>query len=245
MPVAPAARLAWEIAASLPQPAFFAAHTVPGMDVQGLMQPALVSSIEPTALSFLDPESSAEYLAAVFENRDPPADTEIIFLEDALAGSSSDHRKRLNRGRELLRRRRKTLVFAESRAGSPELFDDLRDFLATFRDIVDLRPAASEDDHLWDMAGAFGSDRIAATLPAVVTRGSMLVKDGVVHRKAPRAYRCPACGGELTRTETILRFVYAPAESAAQAVPGYLCECGEAWPDPEAASKAHRAAFKI
>ncbi len=243
MPASRVARLAWQVSAS-PPPSFFGAHIAPGVDVQGLMQPALISLLEPAGVSFLDPEASAEYLDAVFEDREPSADTEIVFLEDALAGSSSDRRKRLNRGRELLRRRRKTLVFAESRAGSPELFDDLRDLTATFRDIVDLRPAASEDDHLWDMAGAFGRNRIAATLPAVVTRGSMLIKGGIVHCKTPRTYRCPACGSELTRTETILRFVHAPAESAAQTVSGYLCECGETWPDPAAVRNAHRAAFK-
>lgn len=206
MPPPATARLAWEIAAAFPQPAFYGVHITPGMDVQRLMEPALISWIERPAVSFLDPETSREYLDAVFEDREPPASTEVIFLEEAFAGSSSDRRKRLNRGRELLRRQRKTLVFAESRAGSPELFDDLRDLLDTFRDIVDLRPPASEDDHLWDTAGAFGHARIAATLPAVVTRGSTLIKDGVVHRKAPREYRCPACGGQMIRSETILRF---------------------------------------
>jgi hypothetical protein len=243
MPVSPDIRLAWEISASRPQPAFFGAHIAPGMDVEELMQPALVSSIEPSEVSFLDPNTSAEFLDAIFADRKPPADTSIVFLEDALSGSSSGLRERLNRGRELLRRQRRTFVFAESRAGSPELFDDLRDFLAIFRDIVDLRPAASEDDHLWDTTGAFGRDRIAANLPAVITCGSILVKNGIVHRKAPRRYRCPTCGGDLTRTETVLHFVHAPAETASQTVRGYLCPCGETWPDPEVVRAAYNAAF--
>lgn len=238
-------RLAWVITASRPDPAFFGAHIAPGMDVKELIQPALSAMPEPAAVSFLDAERSLDYLDAVFENREPPADSEIIFLEDALAGSSAERRMKLNRGRELLRRRRKTVVFAESRAGSPELFDELRDLLATFRDIVDLRPAASEDDHLWDTGGSFGLETIASTLPAVVTRGSMLIKDGIVHRKAPRAYRCPTCGGPLKRTETSLRFVHAPAASAVQTLPGYVCECGETWPDPQAVRGAHRAAFRV
>ncbi len=240
----PAARLAWEVSVSRPHPAFFGAHTLPGENIRKLMKLALGPMLDLAEVSFLDAERSLDYLDAIFEARESPTESEVIFLEDALAGSSGELRRRLNRGRELLRRRRKTLVFAESRAGSPELFDDLRDLLATFRDIVDLRPAASKDDHLWDTGGSFGRERIASTLPAVVTRGSMLIREGIVHRKAPPVYRCPVCGGLLRRTETTLRFVHAPAASAVQALPGYVCDCGETWPDPEAVRDAHRAAFK-
>ncbi len=236
------ARLAWEISASRPHPAFFGAHIVPGLDVRRHMQPVM-QVLPKDAVSFLDASGSRDYLDAVFDDGDPLESSEVIFLEDALAQSSDQHRARLNRGRELLRRLGKTLVFAESRAGSPEFLDDLRDLLATFRDIVDLRPPVSEDDHLWHTGSNFGLGRIAGDL--TTTRGAMIIKGGIVHRKgAPQAYRCPVCGGGLKPTEVTLRFVHAPAESALQTTPGYVCECGESWPDPRSVRSAHTAAFK-
>ncbi len=79
----------------------------------------------------------------------------------------------------------------------------------------------------------------------VETRGSTIIKAGVVHRKAPRTYRCPICGKKLQPDTVTVRFVHAPPESSAQRVPGYRCECGEEWPDPQEIRNAYRAAFRI
>jgi uncharacterized protein (DUF433 family) len=151
----------------------------------------------------------------------------------------------LNRGGELLRRLRMAMNSVESRARDTKVMGDLRGLLATLRDLIDLHPSVVEEDYLWNTAGAFGLQRVAGTLPKVVTRGSILIKDGIVHRKAPLVYRCPDCGGELTRTETVVRFVHASAELAEQRVPAYECECGEVWPDPRAMRGAHRSAFGL
>ncbi len=238
-----AARLAWEISSTRPDPAFFGAHVLPGLDLREHMRSAITQLLPAEAILFLDTDDSRDYLEAVFKDDDPLESSEVIFFEDALAPSSHRRRIQLNRGRELLRRLGKTLVFAESRAGSPESLDDLRDLLATFRDIVDLRPAASEDDYLWDTGSAFGLSRIAGDV--TTTRGAMIISAGIVHRKSPQAYRCPRCGGELRRTEVTLHFHYAPTESAEQVVPGYVCDCGETWPEPRSVRSAHQAAFKV
>ncbi len=236
-------RLAWEISSTRPDPAFFGAHVVPELDLREHMRPAMTRLLPTDAVSFLDTDDSRDYLDAVFCGDDPLERSDVLFLEDALAPSSHRRRTQLNRGRELLHRLGKTLVFAESRAGSPEALDDLRDLLATFRDIVDLRPPTSEDDDLWDTGTAFGLHRVAGDL--TTTRGAMIISAGIVHRKTgPPPYRCPRCGSELKRADTTLRFIHAPAASAEQTVPGYVCGCGEAWPDPRSVRSAHRAAFK-
>ncbi len=238
-----AARLAWEISSTRPDPAFFGAHVLPGRDLREHMRPAITQRLPTEDISFLDPDESHDYLEAVFMDDDPLGSSEIVFLEDALAPSSHRGRIRLNRGRELLRSLGKTLVFAESRAGSPEALDDLRDLLATFRDVVDLRPPASEDDYLWDTESAFGLGRIAGGV--TTTRGATIISAGIVHRKRPLEYRCPHCGGELKRAEVTLRFYHAPRESAEQVVPGYFCDCGETWPEPRSVRSAHQTAFKV
>ena len=237
-------RLAWEIAASRPSPAFFGAHVVPGLDLRSHMQAVMMQRLPEAAVSFLNKGESHDYLDKVFEGGNLLESAEVIFLEDALARSSHRRRARLNHGRELLRRQGKTLVFVETRAGSPEALDDLRDLLATFRDIVDLRPRASENDHLWDMGSALGLGAIASEL--TTTRGATVIKAGIVHRKTgSQIYRCPMCGGVLRPADTTLRFFPAPQQSAEQVVPGYVCGCGETWPDPRFVRGAHTAAFKV
>ncbi len=208
------------------------------------MQPVMTQMLPADAVSFLDTDDSREYLDAVLGDDDPLKSAEVIFFKDALAPLSHRSRARLNRGREPLRRLGKTLVFAESRAGSPEALDDLRDLVSTFRDIVDLRSPVSEDDHLWNTGSTFGFGRIAGDL--TTTRGAMVIKAGIVHRKSGLLeFCCPSCGGELKRADATLRFVHASPESAEQTVPGYICECGETWPDPRSVKSAHQEAFKV
>ncbi len=101
----------------------------------------------------------------------------------------------------------------------------------------------STDDFLWDTGSSFSLERIAGDL--TTTRGATVIKGGIVHRKgAQPAFRCPRCGGELKRATANMRFLYAPAESAEQTVPGFVCECGQDWPDPRSVRNAHEAAFK-
>jgi hypothetical protein len=238
---AAAERLAWELEAERGQSALFGARIGSEVDLQDLMPMLGERGLTTVALSA---EASQSLMLEVMQGQARFPDADAIILTDALALLPPPARARANRSREAWLSTRRCFLFAERTAGSPEALAELRDLVAVFRDVVDLRPDVGHDDHLWDTGAAASLDLLARHIPTT-TRGPTLIIGGRVRYKQRPVPRCPDCGGVLESATVSLRFEHAPAATAVQAVPGYRCACGSEWPDPAAMRLAHAQAFGL
>ena len=146
-------RLAWELETEQGQSALFAAHYGSSEDLEELVP--LLGRRGLTAVT-LNVEASHALMLDVAQGHGVFPVADAIVLTDALALLPAPSRARVNLSREVWLSTKRCFLFAERTAGSPETLRELRDFVAVFRDVVDLRPDVGCDDHLWD-TGTAGS----------------------------------------------------------------------------------------
>jgi len=233
-------RLVWELEVGRGQGGLFAAH-IGSSDELGELERRLAG--RGLEVLMLDVEASRALVSSVTEGGRLP-DVDAVLLTDALATQPSEVLHKANCSRESWVRDGHCVVFGERAAGSPEVLRELRDLVAIFRDIVDLRPDVGRDDHLWDTGDSASLKLLARRVPTT-TRGSSLIIEGRVHHKHRPALMCPDCGAPLSSAVVEVRFEHAPEASAVQRVRGFRCECGAQWPDPRAMRDAHARAFGV
>lgn len=234
--------LAWALEAECGRSAMFGAHVSSSRDLDPLLPLLRNRGID---MVTLDPEASRALVMAMIEGRSDFPDADIIFLTDVLATLSSSLRTQTNLSREAWLSAGRCFVFVESAPGSPEGLRELRDLLAVFRDIFDLRPDVGTDDHLWDTGPAAPLEKLGQHIPTM-TKGPTLVIGGRVRHKRQPTRSCPDCGGQLQPAKISIQFELAPTESAIQEVGGYRCSSCEAeWPEPRAMRGAHTRAFGL
>lgn len=234
-------RLAWELDAERGRSALFGARIGSDDDLQELMPTLAGHGVTAVALSA---EASQALMLDVMQGRARFPEADAIILTDALALLPPAARARANLSREAWLATRRCFLFAERTAGSPETLGELRDLVAVFRDVVDLRPDVGRDDYLWDTGAAASLKALAQHLPTT-TRGPTLIVAGRVRYKQRPMPRCPDCDGLLEAATVSVRFEHAPAATAVQAVAGHRCACGSEWPDPAAMRSAHAQAFGL
>ncbi len=101
-----------------------------------------------------------------------------------------------------------------------------------------------EDDFQWDSTAVGRWQTLAKTLPAIVTRGSIVVERGKPHFKGPPLVECPRCKNKLTQGTARLTFRHAPLATQVQQVEAWVCSCGEFYVPGEVAKDAYTRAFQ-
>jgi hypothetical protein len=101
-----------------------------------------------------------------------------------------------------------------------------------------------QDDYQWEGTTVGRWATLAKTLPAVITRGSIVVERGRPHFKGPPLAQCPRCKSKLTHGTVTLTFRYAPPASQEQPVEAWVCSCGEFYVPGEVAKEAYSRAFE-
>jgi hypothetical protein len=110
-------------------------------------------------------------------------------------------------------------------------------------EVAQLQKPVYEGDYQWDSTAVGRWETLAKTLPAMVTRGSIVVERGRPHFKGPPLVECPRCNTQLTHEAATLTFRHAPAATQVQRVEAWVCSCGEFYVPGEIAREAYLRAF--
>jgi hypothetical protein len=98
-------------------------------------------------------------------------------------------------------------------------------------------------DYQWDSTPVGRWQTLTKSVPAMVTRGSVVVERGMPHFKGAPLAECPRCKTKLTHGTATLTFRHAPPATQMQRVEAWVCSCGEFYVPGKIAKEAHLRAF--
>jgi hypothetical protein len=233
------AKLAWGLQAA-DAPAFFFVWQDDVDSISAVQESCGVAGKPPEVIG----RNGLPSLERLEKRASAPDAHQTFVLQGYLSSLGPPDRKQVNAERGWLLSLDRQLIFVEPVAQERSLRQDCPDLFSVCRDSFHLNRPVYQCDYQWDSTAVGRWDTLVKTLPAIVTRGSIIVERGKPHFKGPPLVECPRCKVGLARGTATLTFRHAPAATREQQVEAWVCSCGEFYVPGEIAREAYLRAFQ-